>query len=457
MDFFIPSYLSGRTPILQICYHGRKEGTHMALIDSAYQYYLSTYRDSAVSRYDTHKKSQLRDVYNRIIKISKESPLYKIKDTGDVAKYAIDIKETTKSLQNVISSLEDGVEGVFAKHIAQSSDEDIVSAEYIGSHDTDEPDVKGFEIQVRQLASNQVNLGNYLNPDRLDIEPGSYSFDLNTNTRSYEFQYTINDNENNLSVLQKLSKLVNSAGIGLSATVDTNEIGQVALRIASKQTGIAENEDYLFQIIPSTGAISARAMNVLGIQHVETEAKSSSFLLNGIEHSSYANTFTVDNHFDITLRGTHAGDEFAKIDFKANADAIADNVQKLVTAYNNVIDLAHAHNESRNSSKLIRDMSSVARNYHNELEAIGINVEEDSRLTIDRSLLIDAVTAADAEQTFSLLNEFKDDLNERTTNAFIDPMNYVNKLVVAYKNPGRNFATPYITSIYSGMMLDRYC
>ena len=429
----------------------------MAVIDSAYQYYLSTYRNSTVSRYDTHKKSQLRDIYNRIVKINKESPLYKIKDVGDVTKYAIDIKETTKSLQNVIASLEGGVEGVFAKHIAQSSDEETVSAEYIGSEDKSEAEIKGFEISVQQLASNQVNIGNYLNPDHLDVEPGSYSFDLNTNTRSYEFQYTVNDNETNLSVLQKLSKLVNTAGIGLSATVDTNDLGQVALRIASKQTGIAEDEDYLFQIVPSAGAVSTRAMNVLGINHVETEAKSSSFLLNGINHTSYANTFTVDNHFDITLHGIHSSDKFAKIDFKANADAIADNVQKLVNAYNEVIDLAHAHSESRGSGKLIRDMSSVARNYHNELEAIGINIEESSRLSIDRNLLTDAVTAPDAKETFSILNDFKDDLNERTTNAFIDPMNYVNKLVVAYKNPGRNFATPYITSIYSGMMLDQYC
>jgi len=429
----------------------------MAVIDSAYQYYLSTYRNSTVSRYDTHKRSQLRDIYNRIVKINKESPLYKIKDVGDVTKYAIDIKETTKSLQNVIASLEGGVEGVFAKHIAQSSDEETVSAEYIGSEDKSEAEIKGFEISVQQLASNQVNIGNYLNPDHLDVEPGSYSFDLNTNTRSYEFQYTVNDNETNLSVLQKLSKLVNTAGIGLSATVDTNDLGQVALRIASKQTGIAEDEDYLFQIVPSAGAVSTRAMNVLGINHVETEAKSSSFLLNGIHHTSYANTFTVDNHFDITLHGIHSSDKFAKIDFKANADAIADNVQKLVNAYNEVIDLAHAHSESRGSGKLIRDMSSVARNYHNELEAIGINIEESSRLSIDRNLLTDAVTAPDAKETFSILNDFKDDLNERTTNAFIDPMNYVNKLVVAYKNPGRNFATPYITSIYSGMMLDQYC
>lgn len=429
----------------------------MAAIDSAYQYYLSTYRDSTVSRYDAHKKSQLRDIYNRIIKINKESPLYKIKDAGDVTKYAIDIKETTKSLQNVIASFEGGVEGVFARHIAQSSDDSIVSAEYIGSDDINDTDEKGFEIQVRQLASNQVNLGNYLNPDRMDIEPGLYSFDLNTGTRSYEFQYTINENENNLSVLHKLAKLINSADIDLSSTISTNDLGQVALCITSRQTGIPEDEDHIFQILPSAEAGSTHAMDVLGINHVETQPQSSSFLLNGVEHSSYANTFTVDKNFDVTLRNIHTGDDFTRIGFKANADAIADNVQQLINAYNNVIDLAYAHSESRNSGKLIRDISGAARNYRNELEAIGINIEEDSRLTIDRTLLTDAVSAPDAEQTFTVLNEFKDTLNERTTHAFIDPMNYVNKLVVAYKNPGRNFAIPYITSIYSGMMLDQYC
>lgn len=426
----------------------------MAIIDSAYQYYLSTYRDSTVSRYDTHKKSQLRDVYNRIVKMNKESPLYKIKDVGNVTKYAIDIKETTKDLQNVIASLDDGIEGVFSKHIAQSSNEDVVTAEYIGSEDSR---AAGFEISVQQLASNQINIGNFLDPNSRDVEPGSYSFDLNTNTRSYEFQYNVNTTDTNLSVLQKLSKLINTAGIGLSATVDANESGQVALRIASKQTGIAEHENYLFQILPSAGAASTRAMHILGIDNIEKEAKSSSFLLNGIEHSSYSNTFTVDKIFDITLHDINAANDSVLVGFKANADAIADNVQRLANAYNGIIDLAHAHSESRGSSKLIRDISGVAKNYHNELEAIGINIEADSRLSIDRSLLTDAVSAPDAQEAFALLNDFKDDLNERSTNAFIDPMNYVNKLVVAYKNPGHNFATPYITSIYSGMMLDQYC
>lgn len=65
----------------------------MAVIDSAYQYYLSTYAGSGMSRYDTHKKSQLRAVYNNIVKVNKDSPLYKINFTRDTGRFAIDIKE----------------------------------------------------------------------------------------------------------------------------------------------------------------------------------------------------------------------------------------------------------------------------------------------------------------------------------------------------------------------------
>lgn len=183
----------------------------MATIDSAYQYYLSTYGNSNVSRYDTHKKSQLRDVYNRIVKSNKESPLYKFKDSGDIKKHAIDIKESTRNIQNVIDSLSEsgnGIEGVFSKKIAQSSNESIITAEYIGSDDSE---ITGFEIQVNQLASSQTNLGNYLTNDRLDIEPGTYNFDLNTNTSSYEFQFSVTSVDTNHSLLRKLSKLVNNA------------------------------------------------------------------------------------------------------------------------------------------------------------------------------------------------------------------------------------------------------
>lgn len=430
----------------------------MAAIDSAYQYYLSTYGNSNVSRYDTHKKSQLRDVYNRIVKSNKDSPLYKFKDSGDVKKHAIDIKESTRNIQNVIDSLSEsggGIEGVFSKKIAQSSNESVVTAEYIGNDDDSE--VTGFEIQVNQLASAQTNLGNYLTNDRLDVEPGTYSFDLNTNTSSYEFQFSVTPSDTNISLLQKLAKLVNNAGIGLNASLESNDIGQSALKISSRQTGIAPDEEYLFQILPVADPTSINAMNTLGINHVDTEARNSSFILNNAEYASYSNTFTIDNNFDITLHGITESGKAAMVGFKTNADAIADNVTRLVDAYNNVIRIGHTYDDSRSANRLVRDFSSCAREYRNELEAIGLSIDSESYIQIDRSLLTDAVTAEDAPESFAILNEFKGSLSHKTKEASIDPMSYVNKVIVTYKNPGRNFATPYITSIYSGMMLDTFC
>ena len=432
----------------------------MAAIDNAYQYYLSTYSSSGMSRYDTHKKSQLRAVYNNMVKANKESPLYKIKYSGDVARFAIDIKEKTRSIQNIVASLSDsgsGIESVFSKKIAQSSDENAVDAEYVGQDQNVDEDTK-LDIEVRHLATPQINLGNYLAPDASGVRPGTYSFDLTTDYNSYEFQYTVSGQDTNRDVQDKLARLINNANVGLRASVVESENGAGALQVTSMQTGLVENEHFLFEIIPSPETPSMQAMRTLGFDHVEQMASNSSFLLNGAEHSSLSNTFTVNNMFALTLKQANEGSA-AQIGFKSNSDAIADNVQSLVNAYNNIIELSHNYEDTQQSSnKLLRDMENVAKSYHNELEAIGLTLQEDGSLSVDRGLLTDAVTAPDAEESFTVLNNFKDSLNEKAARASLDPMNYVNKILVAYKNPaGRNFVTPYITSIYSGMMLDRYC
>ena len=73
-------------------FQGWKEGIIVAAIDTAYHYYLNTYANQSASRYDSHKKSELRNICNKIVKINKDSPLYKIKRSEDVQKFAIDKK-----------------------------------------------------------------------------------------------------------------------------------------------------------------------------------------------------------------------------------------------------------------------------------------------------------------------------------------------------------------------------
>ena len=417
------------------------------------------------NKYDAHKRSELRSTYNSIVKSNKESPLYKISEGANVKRFAIDIKEQAHTIKNVVASLSEngeGMESAFKKRIATSNDPNVVTAEYIGSNDSViTSENAGFTLEVQQLATPQVNTGHFLRRAGHDFQPGSYGFDLNTNTTSYEFQFNVNDDDTNEDVLNKLRKLINNANIGLQAELISDERGtSKALQIESRQTGLGEGEDTLFDIVSHKGKGSQDAMKLLGIDMISSPAENSSFLLNGTRHSSYSNTFTVNNMFSVTLNGVSQPGQATLVGFKPSADAVADNIERLVSAYNGIINTANRYADAQESSgNLLSDVSKIAGHFSNDFSQIGLNVEEDSSLSINRDTLTDSISNGNVAHTFDVLNRFRDALGRKADQASINPMNYVSKVIVAYKhpNPDKNFATPYITSMYSGMMLDRFC
>ncbi len=432
----------------------------MPTIDTAYHYYLSTYAKQSTSRYDSHKKSELRTIYNNIVKINKDSPLYKIKRSEDVQKFAIDIKESTRIIKNVVASLSDAEEGIgnaFQKKLAFSSQDDVVSANYLGgSHYSEDSD--NFTIEVQGLATPQINQGAYLDKNRLNLKPGTYSFDLENNTSAYEFQFTINPDDTNFSTQNKLANLITNADIGLKASVVENADGLSSLQIESLATGINPDDVFLFSISPQGSHDSMAAIDALGIDHVSQEAHNAVFLLNGTEQMAYENTFLLDNNFELTLHGTSPVGQPAVIGFKTNADAMAENIQTLVDSYNSVLHTANKYSGSQPQSvQLYRDMSGTAFAYQKSLENIGLIVADNGEISIDKDALTETVSSEDYEDKLSVLNDFKNLLNMKANNASLDPMRYVDKILVTYKNPGKTFVTPYITSIYSGMMMDEYC
>lgn len=432
----------------------------MAAINTAYNYYLSTYANQSASRYDSHKKSELRSVYNKIVKINKDSPLYKIRHTVDVQKFAIDIKESTRAIKNVVASLsdvEEGIENAFQKKIAISSQEDVVSANYIGNN-RDLDGEENFRVEVRELAMPQINLGNFLDKNRLNLKPGSYSFDLENGASAFEFQFSVHAEDTNYSVQNKLAGLITNADIGLRATVTEDANGLSALQIESVSTGIANGQDALFSITPQVDRDSIAAIEALGIDHISQRAQNSSFLLNGVERSSYSNTFIFRNMFELSFHGISEEGNPAVIGFKTNAEAMTDNIQTLVDSYNSILHTADKYSGLQQESvKLYHDMSSTAFTLQNSLESMGLLVSDNGEISIDKGALAEAVSDEHAKENLSVLNHFKDLLNTKANNASLDPMRYVDKLLVTYKRPDKNFVTPYITSIYSGMMMDRYC
>lgn len=442
---------------------GRKEGLILSAIDNVYNYYLSTYGSKQLTRYDTHKKSELRSVYDTMVKVNKESPLYKILgiESGEASKFAIDVKESSMALSKTALSLskpDNALEGSFKKRVATSSDKDLVEVLFVGEEESANTSDSAFTMEVKQLAGPQINIGNYLPDTQKYIAPGQYSFDLTNRATTYEFQFGVSETDTNIDIQKKLARLINTANVGIVATIDSGNEGNSSLILTSKETGLTPEEEYLFEIVPAMDKGSHEALDILGIHEVAKVAQNSVFLLNGAEHTSLANNFTINKEFEITLKALTEEDKPIVIGFENDADAVYNNLVQLVDSYNTALSTAYKYQGlQRHIGKLEHDLRSVADSYHNELEPAGVSVSEDGFISISRELLKDTVTGPDADELFSQLNSFKNALYHRSNRIAINPMEYVNKIVVAYKNPGKNFSAPYATSMYAGMLYDRVC
>lgn len=442
--------------IILMYFMEERRGFFMARIDSAYQYYLTTYGNKFTgSRYDTHKKSELRSVYNNILKTNKESPLYKINRSSDITRFAIDVKEHARSMQHVIASIStegDDIATLMNKRVAHSSLEEYVDVSYVGSGHEEKKEP--FSISVDKLASPQINRGNFLNPTGHSFEEGTFSFDLDTITNSFEFQLNVTSQDTNIQVQEKIARLVNQSNVGLIAEIEHNEKGESALTLTSKQTGLSQGEDFLFKI--QSGS-SWNELNTLGIHKVAEAASNSSFVLNGVEHSSLSNTFTINKAFEITLKAPTPMDTTATIGFKANTEAVADGVKQLLNAYNGMLQISENYSSSHQNKQLFQEINSIGLRFADTLAPYGVLRDEKGYLTLDEDKLGPQITdQTSSQKAFQSLNQLKQSLSRQANKMALNPMHYVDKIMVEYKNPGKTFATPYIPSAYTGLLIDQH-
>jgi flagellar hook-associated protein 2 len=261
--------------------------------------------------------------------------------------------------------------------------------------------------------------------------------------------------------LKKLANLVNRSTLSLNAAIRTGSAatsgeGTSALALTSIQTGLDEGESFLFDIAPGASADSIKAMDLLGIHQITHPSENSLFYLNGEEHTSLSNTFTINNTFELTLKSITPEDSPTQISFKTSTDAVADNIMSLVNAFNGILGIAanSSSNATGESNKLLSEISGLSRVRKESLAEVGLVVADDGSISLDKEILAEAITPERSANTFQALSRFKSAIGAKADNVAINPMNYVNKKVVAYKNPGKTWAAPYFASVYSGMLLD---
>ena len=429
-----------------------------AVLNTVYNNYLATYSPRQLTKYDTHKKSELRSVYNSIVKLNKDAPWYLPTTNKDTQHYAVSLKEDARELHNAIAQL-GGLEqdSMFRKKSAYSTDTEVAEAAYIGS-DALTSTSPEFDLEVKELATPQENLGYFLPDLATTLVPDTYSFDIAINDMNYEFQFNINTGDTNRQIMERLTRLINNADIGITAEVAESD-SRYALRLTSDTTGIPAGKPYHFRVSDDHTSKTSGVVGNMGLNYISHPAGNASFLINGEERSSSSNHFTVGKLFDVQIKAVSPEDKPVHIGLKTDTESITDNINQLIGSYNSFIRSAASYLETQSRSRqLVREFSSIASRYGTSLENMGMHLQDDGILSVnDEKLQQAAASAGNDLSSFNVLKDFSSSLLRKSDQVSLNPMDYVDKKIVAYKNPGHNFISPYTTSAYSGMMFNSYC
>lgn len=433
--------------------HTDREVTVM--ISSVYSYYLSQYGNKSNSKYDSHTRTQLKNTYSKVVKINSQTPVYKLDLSTAAQKYAIDLKEHARALENITEDLSDGADGTMTfKKSAVSSNASAVNASYITDFGAASDD-ESFDINVKQLACSQLNTGNYLQPRSKHIKPGEYSFDLSINDVIYEFQFKVDNSETTNNIQNKIARLINRSNIGLTANIKEDSLGNTAINIESESTGINGTTPVIFSI-KSDDPNNQLLIDTLGLDRVTQYPSNAIFDVDGEERSSMSNSITINKAYDVKL--SKVTEEPVTISLKADADSIVESLNELVAGYNNLISVTNDENNNhfQGTEKLQNEIASIARSYKKQLADSGLSLNKDGTISADKEVIINADNKDALSHIYESLNSFKNSIKEKAENIALNPMDYVNNKIIAYKNPLRSFPDPYNLSAYTGMMFNGY-
>jgi flagellar hook-associated protein 2 len=183
------------------------------------------------------------------------------------------------------------------------------------------------------------------------------------------------------------------------------------------------------------------------------------FTINGNEHTAASNTFTIEKLYEVSLNGISPEEGMTtEIGIKTDLESLTENLRHLVGGYNQFLKSAIDYTQNHpKSNQLVSEMWHLAGNFAQPLSEIGIEITEDGSIDLDENTLQDSMADGKISEGLDHMKDFAKALYRKAGQVTLNPMNYVDKTIVAYKNPGKNFASPYITSAYSGMMFNSYC
>lgn len=400
-------------------------------------------------RNTTHKSSELKELYTKMAKYNKNSPLYLLSMNESKVSRMIDIKEAAITLRDSAEIFADTDSPMYKKKLFHSEDDTYISGSIRGNDLSDIPDE--LTVSVKELAKGQINTGKYLDKNELNIAPGRYSFRIESIDGDSEHNFTVNPDDTNYDLQKKLVDSINNKAPGIKASI-VDDGSSAAIMLASKETGSPSTADGLnFSL--SRDEASSIINDIFGLDNVSEYPGNSVFTINGDEHTSTSNNISINQTLELDFHKATGSD--IKISLVPDTSELKEQLGAFVDAYNNLVDLGKNGDSSIGRSNLLNDISGLVRKHTSELKRAGITVDDTGHLIQEKDTSQGADISSFSE-LFDKLSTFKSDVDATAQKLTLDPMAYINKLIVTYPNTNNKQGATYTQSLYSGLMFNNY-
>ncbi|MDE7298448.1 MAG: hypothetical protein K2N94_06405, partial [Lachnospiraceae bacterium] len=277
-------------------------------------------------------------------------------------------------------------------------------------------------------------------------------------SESYEFSYKISSLSTNREVMTKLADFINKSSVAIHAAVEDSadrEFSRIVL--TSDETGTPKGEELIFNITDSKQDAAPGLVDWFGLDRVAQPPSNADFSVNGRDFSNMRNDFVLNRSLTIHLKQISYGD--IVLSPEASGNQVEKALGDFLNSYNTMIGLTkNGPAGNRRSARLQSDLTHIFASGLEELNLAGIHRQEDFTLVADNESLRSPETLNRLRALFEEPDGLLAQLSRKMQDIALNPMEYVDKIIIAYPNLSRaGFSNPYSTSIYTGMMFNSYC
>lgn len=413
---------------------------------------IQGYRPKQTGHTKIHKKEELKKIYEDILKASANSGYYKFQLSSENQRFTIDIKESALLLKTKLQELRDPLWSGYHSKKAWVSNPMIAEASLMKEPEDSLPE--NMQIVIKQLADFQENVGTEYYSRSNSLDHGIYDFSIKVRGKQYNLSFHQMKNGNNEETMSRLAEYINSEVADLDASVEyTDKESYIQMVLRDKYTGQFGDQSFT---VEESDLYRNGIVHIFGLSRVMKEGANAVFTINGIDQVAPSNTFHVENTIRVTLKSI--SETPLEIKLLRDEKVIFKEVDSVLKVYNDLletaIDRTGSYEDCFSASKLVHELRGLVYKFNEELEKCGIVSNEDGFL--ERDTENSEITIDEMDGFITKHNGFITALIEKSEQIAINPLEYLEKIIVTYSNHKAKI-NPYLTSLYSGLFFNSYC